>query len=312
MIKNIAAQKLTQTKYGLGTLNTLTTFGTANQFILERSFELLAWYEDLLTINRAQSQVLAISMAAGKKPVQVSEPVYQLIKMAVTASQANFGFNAAIGPLVKLWDIGFDDAHVPSTTEIQRCCKLIDPTQIQLDDRNFSVYLPQPGMKLDLGGIAKGYIADRIKDLWQAYGVGAGIINLGGNVLLLGTAPTHTDGRWVIGVQDTRQPRGINVGEVILPACSAVTSGIYERSLKQNGRSYHHLLDPRTGYPLETDLAGVTIFAEKSVVAEIEAKRLFFAGQPLPNWLQSRPGLLGAVFVYQDGRVIPVGVKLRK
>lgn len=310
MIKNIAAQRLTQTKYGLGTLNTLTLFGTIDQLILDRSFELIAKYEDLLTINRATSQVLAISQAAGKHPVQVSATVYQLIKLALAASCENFGFNAAIGPLVKLWDIGFSDAHVPTTDEIQRCHNLIDPTQIQLEDRNFSVYLPRTGMKLDLGGIAKGYIADRIRDLWLAYGVSAGIINLGGNVLLVGAAPTHADGRWVIGVQDPRQPRGASIGKVNLPACSAVTSGIYERTLKQNGQNYHHLLDPRTGYPLKTELAGVTIFAEKSVVAEIEAKRLFFAGQPLKDWLKSRSGLLGAVFVYQNGQTVPVGVEL--
>lgn len=296
--------------YGLGTTITLTTFGELNDVAIDAAMTLVAEYEDRLTVNRNVSEVMSINHAAGDHAVAVSPATYQLVKRAVLASRENFGFNALIGPLVKLWAIGFKDAHVPAETEIEARQQLIDPMQVELDDEQLSVKLLQPGMELDLGGIAKGEIADRIADLWRAYGVASGIIDLGGNLVFVGQSPRRQDGRWVIGVQDPQAERHDEVGRTILPACSAVTSGIYERFLIVDGKQYHHLLDSRTGHPLQTKLAGVTVFAEQSVVAETEAKRLFFAGEPIPNW-EKRPGVFGAVFVYQDGRVVPVGVNLQ-
>lgn len=96
--------------------------------------------------------------------MQVSSSVYGLIKLAVETSRENFGFNALIGPLVKLWSIGFQDARVPSDAEIQEKMKLIDPWMVELNDDDHTVFLKQEGMELDLGGIAKGWTADRIRD----------------------------------------------------------------------------------------------------------------------------------------------------
>ena len=107
--------------------------------------------------------------------------------------QEAFGFNAAIGPLVKLWHIGFSDAKLPTQAEIDEKLKIINPDRIILRDDEFSIFLPEKGMEIDLGAIAKGYIADRIKDFWHAYGISSGIINLGGNLLLVGEAPHQTD-----------------------------------------------------------------------------------------------------------------------
>lgn len=104
-----------------------------------------------------------VNDAAGIKPVAVSDSTYQLTKLAIKTSQENFGFNALIGPLVKLWKIGFSGANVPPKEAIASQLSLIDPTQVELDDDKFTIFLKQAGMQLDLGAIAKGYIADRIK-----------------------------------------------------------------------------------------------------------------------------------------------------
>jgi thiamine biosynthesis lipoprotein len=296
--------------YGLGTTITLTTFGELNDVAIDAAMTLVAEYEDRLTVNRQVSEVMSINHAAGDHAVVVSPATYQLVKRAVLASRENFGFNALIGPLVKLWAIGFKAANVPDESDIAARKQLIDPMQVELNDDQLTVKLLQPGMELDLGGIAKGEIADRIVDLWRAYGVASGIIDLGGNLVFVGESPRRVDGQWVIGVQDPQAERHDEVGRTVLPACSAVTSGIYERFLIVAGKQYHHLLDSRTGHPLQTKLAGVTVFARQSVVAETEAKRLFFAGEPIPNW-EKQPDIYGAVFVYQDGRVVPVGVHLQ-
>ena len=136
----------------------------------------------------------------------------------------------------------------------------------------------------------------------MAYGVHAGIINLGGNILLVGDSPKRASGQWSVGVQDPKEPRGNNIASVMVPQCSAVTSGTYERYLEVDGHKYHHLIDPRTGYPVETNLAGVTTFTKYSVEAEIECKRLFFAGKPVAGW-HDNPDRIGAVFVYNDEHV---------
>ena len=303
IVKDLAKKQVVGKHHALGTNITLQVFGTTNDNILAQSFDLIDHYEDLLTVNRDQSEVMDINHAAGKGPAQVSSGTYSLVKLAVEKSRENFGFNALIGPLVKEWKIGFKGAHVPSKDVIEEKIKLIDPWQVELNDADQTVFLKKSGMELDLGGIAKGWIADRIKDLWLAFGVQSGIINLGGNILLVGDSPKRENGQWTIGVQDPRQVRGDNIATVMVPECSAVTSGTYERYLIVNGKKYHHLIDPRTGYPVQTDLAGVTTFTRTSVAAELECKRLFFAGKPIEGW-HDNYNRLGAVFVYNDEKVV--------
>lgn len=300
------AQRHVMTHHALGTRITLTIYGNRYFGLLKQSMDLIDHFEDQLTVNRDQSEVMSVNRGAGRTPKMVSQTTYDLIKLAVKYSRENFGFNALIGPLVKLWKIGFAGAHVPSDQEIKQRLQLIDPYKVLLDDTARTVYLEEAGMELDLGGIAKGYIADRIKDLWEENGVPAGIIDLGGNLLFVGKSPRRDDGQWIICVQDPQLHRGENLATVREPACSAVTSGIYERFLIKNGRRYHHLLDPRTGYPLETDLSSVTVFTDQSVMGEIEAKRLFFNGEPLADW-EKQPGNRGAIFIHNDESMVNVG-----
>lgn len=307
MDEELFAQRHIMTHHALGTRIVLTIFGDRFFPVLQKSMDLIDGYEDRLTVNRDYSEVMAVNHAAGKTPKLVSATTYDLIKLAVKYSRENFGFNALIGPLVKLWKIGFKGANVPADRDIQARLALTDPNKVILDDEMRTVYLEETGMELDLGGIAKGYIADRVKDLWEAAHVPAGIINLGGNLLFVGRSPRRADGQWVIGVQDPQLHRGENMEVVKQAACSAVTSGIYERFLVKNGRRYHHLLDPRTGYPLDTDLSSVTVLTDQSVMGEIEAKRLFFNGQPLAHWLD-HPGNRGAVFIKNDESVFNVGL----
>ncbi|WP_414671999.1 FAD:protein FMN transferase [Lactobacillus sp. UBA5813] len=304
IVENLAKKQVVGHHHALGTSITLQIFGRDHDFddLLQKSFDLIDHYEDLLTVNRDVSEVMDVNHAAGKERVQVSSGTYSLIKLAVKKSRQNFGFNALIGPVVKLWHIGFKGAHVPTDAQIKERMKLTDSFNVELNDEDQTVFLTKAGMELDLGGIAKGWIADRIRDLWRAYGA-CGIINLGGNILLVGASPKRPNGQWMIGVQDPKEPRGDNIASVMVPECSAVTSGTYERYLVVNGKKYHHLIDPRTGYPVKTDLAGVTTFTRDSVEAEIECKRLFFAGKPIAGW-HDNPDRLGAVFVYNDEHVV--------
>ena len=136
-----------------------------DEAMASRVFQLIKRYEDLLTVNRAESQVMDINHAAGRHPVTVSRPVFQLIQCAKAASMVrDSAFNLAIGPLVKLWRIGFHGHSVPDAAEIRARLALTRPQEVILDEATCSVFLQQPGMELDLGAIAKGYIADRVRD----------------------------------------------------------------------------------------------------------------------------------------------------
>ncbi len=299
--------RATKNYYALGTHVTLSVEASRPDPALARAARLIGDYEALLSANSASSEVSRINQAAGAEPVLVNPIAYRLIRDAVVISRSKKGFNAAIGPLVQLWRIGFDDAHRPDPKAIASCLELTDPTQIKLDDARRSVFLRHPGMRLDLGAIAKGYIADAIKQAWQDEGVESGVIDLGGNILTVGPGPRPGE-YWHIGVQKPFAERGRPLGVLRLPPCSVVTSGIYERSLTTPQGSWHHILDPRTGYPLQTDLLAVTAIAAVSTTAEIWSTIGFFNG-PQATAKLIPPGLrIGFVFVFED-RTVLVGLE---
>ncbi|MTV81558.1 FAD:protein FMN transferase [Secundilactobacillus folii] len=295
--------------YGLGTTITLSVEEPATEADLDAGHRLIQHYEDILTVNRPVSEVMDVNHAAGDQPVHVSAITYQLIKRAVEVSLWNLGFNTAIGPLVKLWKIGFDGANLPADSDIKERLKLIDPADIKLNDGAQTVFLTKPGMEIDLGAIAKGYIADAIKYLWVSMGVKSGIIDLGGNILLVGKS-ARPNGLWRIGVQNPVQKRNVALGVMTTPAKSIVTSGIYERYLVINGQNYHHMFDSKTGYPIQNDLESVTIISDLSIDGDIWTTEAFYQdidkGLPL---IENQPGL-DAIFVTRDYRVaITSGLK---
>lgn len=295
--------KRTQSFRALGTRVKLTLFDPVPSGLLDSTQRLVMHYEDLLTVNRSQSEVMSINAAAGKHAVKVSAVTYDLIRVAVHVSQKYFGFDVAIGPLVQLWHIGFTDAKRPTDMAIAKCMNLIDPMQIELDDVTCSVFLKQPGMSLDLGGIGKGYIADAIKAFWAVNDTYRGIIDLGGNLLMVGSGP-HSDGRWRVGVQDPDARRSQTLGLLTIDHGSIVTSGIYERFLEQDGHRYHHILDPLTGFPLITDLASVTVVSARSIDGEIFSSLGFYYGEAKIIPLLARHTDVGLIFTTQSNNVM--------
>ncbi|MFP8733568.1 FAD:protein FMN transferase [Klebsiella aerogenes] len=242
-----------------------------DEALASRVFQLIKRYEDLLTVNHAQSQVMDINHAAGHHPVTVSRPVYQLIKCAKAASMVrDSAFNLAIGPLVKLWRIGFQGHSVPSAADIAARLPLTRPQDVILDDEKQSVWLAQAGMEIDLGAIAKGYIADRVRDYLGQQGIEQALINLGGNV--------HTLGEWSIGLKKPFAAEQELIGSIAVAGQSVVTSGTYERYFEQDGKRWHHILDPRSGYPLDNELDSVTVISADSLDGDIWTTLLYGLG----------------------------------
>ena len=286
----------------MGTVIQLAVQHPYATFILDELVLQLQTYEKRFSAHDPTSELMEVNQNAGIKPVKVHPDLYALIKIGKQHSTAkNSALNIAIGPLVQAWRIGFKDAHIPSEAEIQSLLQQTNPAHIMLNETEQTVFLKQPGMFIDLGALAKGYIADLlIRDL-AAMDVPAGLVNLGGNVMTHGTSPNHEDGYWRIGIQHPFHPRGNNIA--VYKACnqSIVTSGIYERNFTAKNQTYHHILDPQTGYPIESEIAGLTIVSKESVDGEIWTSRLF--GQTPEKIIQALEQVkdVDAIVITKDG-----------
>lgn len=260
----------------MGTVIDLTIEHDNPTPILNEAIARLKQYEKRFSANDWTSELMAVNLQAGKEAVFVHPELFELIEIGKEQSLAKDShLNIAIGPLIQTWRIGFSDAKVPSQTEINHCLSLINPENILLDKAQSQVYLTKEGMKIDLGCLAKGYIADLVVKYLKEAKVVSALINLGGNLVTFGKASNHSDQLWRIGIQNPTKPR--NQSLIILKICdqSVVTSGVYERSLSQSQKTYHHIFNPKTGYPVETSVVSLTIVSKQSIDGEIWTTRLF-------------------------------------
>lgn len=262
-------------------------------------------FEQRFSANNNNSMLMQVNQYAGIKPIKVDKDIYELIEIGKKYSlDDNNSLNVAIGPLVKLWKIGFKDANVPTQSEIDERLSLINPRSIILNEKEYSVYLENKGMEIDLGSLAKGFFADRIKDFLLKEGVTEGIIDLGGNILLIGSHPTNSDKLWRVGIQNPFKTRQKIVGILQTQDRSVVTSGIYERSLQINGKEYHHIFDSQTGYPINNDVASITIVSKKSLTAELYTTMLYkYESKQIISFINQLPEIEGIV-ITKDNEII--------
>lgn len=267
-------------------------------------FRLIKQQENLLTVNREPSELMSINRAAGRHPVAVSRPVFELIRRAREVSLLEKSlFNFTIGPLVKRWKIGFKGDQVPPADELAALLPLTRPELVELDEQAGTVFLRQPGMEIDLGAIAKGYIADLVRDQLRELGIHNAMINLGGNVLTLGVPPYDPAG-WGVGLKTPFGAEDDLIGILQVNSKSVVTSGIYERYFEQNGKIYHHILDSRTGYPLDNELLSVTVISDDSIDGDIWTTLLYGLGVQAGLAALAQQAGIEAVFVTRDQQVI--------
>ena len=251
--------------------------------LLDEAVRRLEDYEQRFSAN-SPSHLLTLNQQAGKQPVALESDLFELIQLGKEHSLPSDSFlNIAIGPLTQAWHIGFNDAKHPSEEQIQELLTIIQPEKIQLNTEEQTVYLPER-MSIDLGALAKGYFADALLAYFQSAGVEHAMIDLGGNLLVHGDALKRADTFWRVGIQDPFQPRGKYRAILKIKNQSVVTSGIYERANTFEGKTYHHIFDSNTGYPMETAIASLTIVSEKSVDGEIWTTRLF--GHPVATILE--------------------------
>ncbi|MER0122785.1 FAD:protein FMN transferase [Streptococcus sp. ZJ93] len=273
----VIEKPLIRTETLLHTVVQISIYHKDQEEAMEAGLAYVKEMERLLSTNLEGSDVYRINHAAGKEAVKVDPRTFELIERALKTSEESQGrFDISIGVVNNLWKIGSEDARKPSDAEIKEALPYINYKDVQLDKKNQTVAVKN-GMVLELGAISKGYIADGLKKLFAEKGITTAIINLGGNVVVMGTSPAHKEG-WKVGVQDPDQVRGTVVGSVYVVDGSVVTSGIYERYLEVDGVIYHHILDPATGYPVENAISGVTVFTKTSTQGDALSTTLFLLG----------------------------------
>lgn len=205
----------------------------------------------------------------------ISEGLASLLSQGLSITRESDGaFDIAIAPLTSLWDFTAEDPKVPDDAAIQKALPLCSSDGVTIDGQDIT--LPSDDIQFDVGAIAKGYIADRMKDLLVKKGVKSAIINLGGNVLCIGSKPDGTP--FKVGIQKPFADRNETEAVMDITGKSVVSSGIYERCFKQNGKLYHHILNPKTGYPYDNSLISVTIISDQSVDGDALSTTCFALG----------------------------------
>lgn len=259
------SEPVSKTAFKLNTVVTVTLYDSDDENILDEVLELCDKYENLFSRTKASSEIHQLNQ--GTLPQKngaflLSDKTSELISKGLEYGKLSGGaFDIAIEPLSSQWDFTSEEKIVPEKESLEQALPLVNYEDVSLDGD--TLQFRQEGMGLDLGAIAKGYIADEMKDFLISKGVKSAIINLGGNVLCVGSKPNGAP--FAIGIQKPFANRSETVASVEISDKSVVSSGIYERFFEKDGNFYHHILNPKTGYPYDNSLVSVTIVSDKSV-----------------------------------------------
>ena len=274
----------------------------ANAAIAE-AFDLCSDLESKISRTRRDSDISRLNDAKGEW-VDVSEYTRELIQKGMEYSNMSDGsFDITVGGVTEQWDFHAPEgeAKVPDKEALAEAVKHINYRNIAIEGNR--VRLTDPETKLDLGGIAKGWIGDRMTELLESKGVVSAVINLGGNVICIGGKTDEDD--FAIGVETPFSDRTEIIGKIDARDKTLVTSGVYERQIEVDGKKYHHILNTGTGWPVETDLDAVTLIADKGRSGDIDALSticLIKGADEGMKLIEEQDGIEG-VFVLSDGDI---------
>ncbi len=291
------ASPLVRQDFALATVVRVSLYDGGSEALMDQLFQRLDEIESHMSASLVESDIYRLNRNQGR-PLQVQEDSYQLIKEAKDFAQLTGGFfEPSLGRVVELWGIGSKGAKVPSDEDLLEALATANWEKIELLEDNF-VRIPE-GTLLDLGAIAKGYAADELARLASQAGVKNAIFDLGGNLVILGDKAGEG---FRIGIQEPFNDivRGTSFSILTLANRTVVTSGNYERFFEEDGKTYHHIIDYRTGYPVENQLASVTIITDLSIRADALSTAVYAMG--LEEGLAFVEGQedLEAIFVTQD------------
>lgn len=298
-----AAEPLQMNGMYFDTIVNIQIWGAEDDSVFQKCEALCQHYENLFSRTIETSDVSRINQADGA-PVTVDPETAELIRIGLDYGTLSDGaFDITIAPLSILWNFGHNEGQIPSPAAIEEAKSHVNYQNVKVSGN--TVQLLDKRAAIDLGAIAKGYIADQLKICLEEAGIEHGLISLGGNTLAIGEKPNGTP--FKIGVQKPFAEQNEVLTSLNLVDQSVVSSGTYERYFKKDGTLYHHLLDPTTGYPYENGLQQVTILSEKSVDGDALSTTCFALGLEKGSRLIESLDGVRAIFVTEDGRMHSVG-----
>jgi thiamine biosynthesis lipoprotein len=282
--------------YAMDTIMDLTIYGKESDAVMDEAVRLINRLDSLFSVTKEDSDVAKIN-ASSAEEVVVSDETYELLKICREVSDETDGlFDVSIYPLVKAWGFTTGDEHVPSKKEREQAIKKTDYTKVELLGDN-KVRIGK-GMQIDLGGAAKGYLSQKLMELFQEKGIASAIVSLGGNVQTIGT---KEDGSlYSVGITDPSDGTSL-YGTLQVRNKAVITSGIYQRYFTENGKTYHHIMDKRTGMPADNDLASVTVISDDGEKADALATALYVMGEEKAKEYQKNHPEIEVILIRKDG-----------
>lgn len=288
--------------YSLGILNQLKVSGRNANKAIDESIGKLCEIDEKMSVFKENSEISKINQYAGKQAQKVSEDTYYVIEKAVKyCSLLKGSFDITIRPIVALWGIGKQEARVPTISEIKEKCKVVNYKDIVIDKNNSSILLKNEKQEIDVGGIAKGYAADEVRDIMIKNNIKSALINLGGNIFVIGSKDDGT--AWTVGIQNPFKKRGKFALNISVIKKSVVTSGSYERYFEVGGKKFHHIINPSTGYPSESDIISATIISDNSIDGDGLSTGVYIMGvQKAMKLIEEIKGI-DAIFITENKEV---------
>lgn len=307
----VLIEPLSRTDFMMDTVMTIRVYDKNDKKVLDKAFERLQEIENKMSATIESSEINKINNNAGINPVQVSSDTYFVLKEAKEHAEISMGaYEPTIGPLVKLWNIQTGDVGrnwIPDLKDVEDKKLLVDYKKLEILDNNM-VFLKEKNMRLDLGGIVKGYATDEVRRILHENGVNIAMINLGGNIYAHGIKGENRP--WNIGIQNPLEVTGDYLGIIEIEDKSVVTSGDYERFFELKGEKYHHIIDANTGYPSNNEVTGVTIIADKSVDGDALSTTMFILGVDKGMELINSLEGIDVIFITKDKSIhLSSGIK---
>ncbi len=292
--------------FAMDTYMTLTAYGENAENALSLAEDKINELDTLLSTGNAESEIYQLNQ---KGSATLSDTSVLLLQRSFEINESTNGaFDPAVYPLMELWGFTTKDYKVPTDDEIKSTLPLTSLSNVSLDSTTNEVKFTVEGTKIDFGGIAKGYTSAQVMELFKEQGVTSAMVSLGGNVQLLGTKPDGSN--WRVAVQNPEADENY-LGIIEASDKAIITSGGYERYFEQDGKVYHHIIDPQTGYPADSDLKSVTIISHDGTLADGYSTSLFVMGldKSIDFWRENSDDF-DAVLYTTDGKIyVTEGIK---